>query len=290
MIEALSLPPWPDYELIDTGGFEKLERFGQVIVRRPEPQAIWNKSMMEADWQQKAQATFSREKGSQEKGIWDLKKGTTDKWWIDFKSKKRNFRFKLSLSGFKHVGLFPEQASNWLFIEEKLQKIQQATFLNLFAYTGAASIVAKSSGAEVTHVEAIKHTVSWARENMEGNQLDNIRWMVDDALKFTKREAKRGKKYTGILLDPPAYGRGPDGEKWILEENLNELLHACSEILDMEQGFIILNLYSLSMSALVVENLLKAHFSYLKQQSIGELYIEDSFGKKLPLGIFGQAW
>jgi len=290
MIEAISLPPWPEYELIDTGEFEKLERFGHVVVRRPEPQAIWNRSLDETTWLQQAQATFKREKGSSEKGIWELKKGTPDKWWIDFKGKERAFRFKLSLSGFKHVGIFPEQASNWLFIEERLKQVPQPSFLNLFAYTGAASIVAKAAGAEVTHVEAIKHTISWARENMEGNQLDNIRWMADDALKFTKREAKRGRKYTGILLDPPAYGRGPDGEKWILEENLNELLQACSTILDAERGFVIINLYSLSMSALVVENLLKAHFAYLKHQTIGEFYIEDSFGKKLPLGIFGKGF
>lgn len=288
MIQAIPLPNWPDYELIDTGGFEKLERFGSVTVRRPEPQAIWSKSLPKQEWQKRADAIFTREKGSQEKGTWVS--NVTDKWWINYGLGKESFRFKLSLSGFKHVGLFPEQADNWQFLHHKLKEAGSPSFLNLFAYTGAASVIARAAGADVTHVEAIKHTTSWARENMEGNRLDNIRWMVDDALKFTKREAKRGRKYTGVLLDPPAYGRGPDGEKWILEENLSELLGACSAVLNPEQGFVIINLYSLSMSALVVENLMKEHFSNMPQQQVGELFIADSFGKKLPLGVFGRAW
>jgi 23S rRNA (cytosine1962-C5)-methyltransferase len=158
--------------------------------------------------------------------------------------------------------------------------------LNLFAYTGGASLAAKRAGADVVHVDSVKQVVSWARENMEASGLDNIRWIVDDALKFVKREVKRGNKYQGLILDPPAYGRGPDGEKWLLEENINELLKLCSQLLDKEQHFFILNLYSLGFSALIVDNLIEGNFGRMQHPEYGELYLADQFNKRLPLGVF----
>jgi 23S rRNA (cytosine1962-C5)-methyltransferase len=158
--------------------------------------------------------------------------------------------------------------------------------LNLFAYTGGASLAAKQAGADITHVDSIKQVISWSRENMEASELDNIRWVVEDALKFVKREAKRGNVYQGIILDPPAYGRGPDGERWILEEQINELLKTVEQILDKENYFLILNMYSMGFSSLIVENLVKCSFTQTKNHEFGELYLKDSFSKKLPLGVF----
>ena len=156
--------------------------------------------------------------------------------------------------------------------------------LNLFAYTGGATLAAGSAGASVTHVDSVKPVVSWARENMEASGLDGVRWIVDDALKFARREVKRGRKYSGIILDPPAYGRGPDGEKWILEENLNELLRLCGELLDPEHGFLVLNLYSMGLSALLARTAVRQLVGDFTGEQFGELYFNDSFGKALPLG------
>jgi 23S rRNA (cytosine1962-C5)-methyltransferase len=207
---------------------------------------------------------------------------------IDFKGKERAFRFKLSLSGFKHVGIFPEQASNWLFIEERLKQVPQPSFLNLFAYTGAASIVAKAAGAEVTHVDSIKQVVTWANENQELSNLKDIKWVVEDALKFVKREVKRGKKYNGIILDPPAFGHGPNGEKWKLEDSINEIMKDVAQLADPDNFFLILNTYSLGFSSLIVENLIKSSFKRTDNLTIGELYLQASKGAKLPLGVFGK--
>jgi 23S rRNA (cytosine1962-C5)-methyltransferase len=279
---------WKEYQLIDSGGFEKLEKFGKYILRRPEPQAAWDKSMPESEWERTAHATFVKEKGSQEKGEWVVKKAMEDRWFMNYKTDELDLQFKLGLSSFKHVGIFPEQACNWDFIQGKIKHLQVSTpkILNLFAYTGGASLAAKQAGADITHVDSIKQVISWSRENMEASGLDNIRWVVEDALKFVKREAKRGNKYNGIILDPPAYGRGPDGERWILEEQINELLKTVSEILDKENYFLILNMYSMGFSSLIVENLIKCSFNQEKNHEFGELYLEDTFQKKLPLGVF----
>jgi 23S rRNA (cytosine1962-C5)-methyltransferase len=279
-----------DYQLIDSGGFEKLERFGQYILSRPEPQAIWDKSLPEHEWEEQAHAVFKRDKNSQEKGQWISKPGMPDKWVFQYRNKELHLRAKLALSSFKHVGVFPEQATNWDYISKTLKQIPdpKPTVLNLFAYTGIASLAAKASGADVTHVDSVKQVISWSRENMQLSSLDNIRWVVEDALKFVQREVRRGNKYNGIILDPPAYGRGPDGEKWLLEESLNEILRLCAQLLKDENFFFIINLYSLGFSALIVENLIKAHFGTEIRHEFGELYIEDSFGKKLPLGVFSR--
>jgi 23S rRNA (cytosine1962-C5)-methyltransferase len=279
---------WKEYQLIDSGDFEKLEKFGKYILRRPEPQAAWDKSMPESEWERTAHATFVKEKGSQEKGEWVVKKKMEDRWFMNYKTDELDLQFKLGLSSFKHVGIFPEQACNWDFIQEKIKTLPVETpkILNIFAYTGGASLAAKQAGADITHVDSIKQVISWSRENMEASGLNNIRWVVEDALKFVKREAKRGNKYNGIILDPPAYGRGPDGERWILEEQINELLKTVSEILDKENYFLILNMYSMGFSSLIVENLVKCSFDQEKNHEFGELYLEDTFQKKLPLGVF----
>ncbi len=279
-----------DYELIDTGGFEKLERFGRFILTRPEPQAVWNKSLSVSEWEKRSNATFKKDKGSQEKGQWLTEEGMIPKWEFHYQSPSLNLTAKLALSSFKHVGLFPEQAANWEYIAEKLSGFQteNPTVLNLFAYTGMASLAAKAKGADVTHVDSVKQVISWSRENMELSGLDNVRWVVEDALKFVKREVRRGKKYNGLILDPPAYGRGPDGEKWLLEEQINEMLELCGQLLEESEHFFVINLYSLGLSALIVENLIKAHFGNPAHHEFGELYLRDSFDKKLPLGVFSR--
>ncbi len=276
------------YELIDSGGFEKLEQFGNFVVRRPEPQALWSKSLSEEFWAMKANAHFRKEKGSTERGIWDIKKGVPDKWFIPYQSEKLDLKLKISLSSFKHVGLFPEQASNWEFLAKHIPLLSnpKPKILNLFAYTGGASLVCRQMGADVTHVDSVKPVLSWARENMEVSQLDSIRWMAEDALKFVKREARRGNFYQGVLLDPPAYGRGPDGEKWILEEQIDDMLRSVKEILDPKEHILLTNVYSLGFSTLVVENLVNGIFSVPDNAESGELYLDDQYDKKLPLGVF----
>ena len=276
------------YELIDSGNFEKLEQFGEFCVRRPEPQALWTKSLSEEFWSLKANAHFRKEKGSNERGVWDIKKGVPDKWFIPYNSKNLALNFKISLSSFKHVGLFPEQASNWEFLATNIPKLTtpKPKFLNLFAYTGGASLVCRQMGADVTHVDSVKPVLSWARENMEVSKLDSIRWMAEDALKFVKREARRGNHYQGILLDPPAYGRGPEGEKWVLEEQIDDLLRSVKEILDPKEHILLTNVYSLGFSTLVVENLVNGIFSVSENAQSGELYLNDQYDKKLPLGVF----
>jgi 23S rRNA (cytosine1962-C5)-methyltransferase len=279
-----------DYELLDTGNFEKLERFGPYILARPEPQAVWDKSMTDREWSERSHATFKRDKNSQEKGQWVLDKKMPERWTMTYQTPALSLTSKLALSSFKHVGIFPEQAVNWDYIAEKVEgmPVEKPNVLNLFAYTGLASLAAKAKGADVTHVDAVKQVISWSRENMELSQLDNIRWVVEDAMKFVKREVRRGKKYHGIILDPPAYGRGPDGEKWLLEEQINELLGLCALLLEKENYFFIINLYSLGFSALILDNLINSHFGQVANYESGELYLQDAFRKKLPLGVFSR--
>ncbi len=279
-----------DYELLDCGNFEKLERFGPYILARPEPQAVWDRSLTEAQWNQQAHAVFRRDKGSQEKGQWHLQDKMPDRWTLRYDTPTLNLKARLALSSFKHVGIFPEQAVNWDYIAQAVQKmpVEKPNVLNLFAYTGLASLAAKAHGADVTHVDAVKPVISWSRENMELSGLDGIRWVVEDALKFVKREVRRGKKYNGLILDPPAYGRGPEGEKWLLEEQINELLGQCALLLEKSNYFFIINLYSLGFSALILDNLVESHFGKIANYQSGELYLQDPFKKKLPLGVFSR--
>jgi len=292
MIKFLSPTHFTDYELIDSGNFEKLERFGKFVVARPEPQAIWNKSLPAKEWQKRADATFTREHSNasrdSEKGNWQFKKELTN-WRVSCPIQNSKISFLLQPTSFKHVGIFPEQASNWQFIFDSVkQNKNNAKVLNLFAYTGGASLAAKAAGADVVHVDAVKPVVNWSRQNMEASNLKDIRWVVEDAFKFVQREVKRGNKYSGIILDPPAYGRGPKGEKWVLEEKLNTLLHLCSQLLSSEKSFCVLNLYSMGFSPLIAETLIKTNFKQAKEIESGELYLEDNYNKKLPLGIFSR--
>jgi len=286
---------WVDYELIDSGDYEKLERFGKYIIRRPEPQAVWRKSLSGSEWENSTNATFRKEKGKlsqdgNDRGTWIQKKGMPDQWFIGYNYKDMYLRFRLGLTSFKHVGIFPEQSENWDFIYDTINSIDEEDIkvLNLFAYTGGASIAAKSAGADVTHVDSVKQVISWSRENMEASGLDNIRWIVEDALKFCRREVKRGKKYNGIILDPPAYGRGPDGEKWVLEDNIAEIMQLCSDLLEENNSFLILNLYSMGFSSVIAENLIKDYFPDVVNCEYGELVVPDASGKRLPLSIYAR--
>lgn len=286
-MELLCPDKWIDYELIDCGGFEKLERFGDYILIRPEPQAIWDKTLSDNQWKEKAHALFIGK--SSNSGIWKKLKKMPDQWTIQYTLAQNILRFRLGLTAFKHVGLFPEQAVNWEFIHESVKKIgKKPKVLNLFAYTGASSLAAKAAGADVTHVDSIKQVVNWARENMEKSQLTEIRWIVEDAVKFVQRELRRGNLYQGIILDPPAFGHGPNGESWKLEKDINELLKNVYKLCDPSGYFLLLNTYSLGFSSIIVENLSNSIFIKKGKTQTGELYINDSFGKKLPLGVFVQ--
>ena len=289
-IQLITPEPWPAYELIDSGNFQKLERFGDFVLSRPEPQAIWDKSLSDAEWDQRAQAIFRRDRQSPERGNWQTTPDMRDPWYVSFQQGGLHLKFKLALTTFKHVGLFPEQADNWTYIYDKIGAISthvpRPNVLNLFAYTGGASLAARQAGANVTHVDAVKPVISWARENMDHSELDNIRWVVEDAVKFVRREVRRGNRYNGIILDPPAYGRGPDGEKWVLEEHLNDLLKACADLLDGTDFFFIINLYSLGFSSLILDNLMGQIFGNVPNPEWGELAVTDQVGKRLPLGVF----
>lgn len=287
MYSFLTPENWPDYELIDSGSFEKLERFGEYFVARPEPQAVWDKYLSEGEWNRRAQAVFRREKGNAERGQWSLQQGMPEQWFVNYRYKEASMRFRLGLSSFKHVGLFPEQESNWRFIYDHSRALKAPKVLNMFAYTGAASLAARAGGADITHLDSVKQVNYWARENMEASGLDNIRWIVEDAMKFARREVKRGNRYQGLILDPPAYGRGPNGEKWLLEDEINELLKLCEQMLDPTQHFFLINLYSLGFSALILDNLLRTTFKEkVRNEELGELYLQDQGFRKLPLGTF----
>ncbi|WP_374951686.1 class I SAM-dependent methyltransferase [Mucilaginibacter sp.] len=289
MIQLLTPTHWKDYELIDCGDFEKLERFGDTILIRPEPQAVWSKALSEAQWQKIHHIKFKGRSATA--GDWVKKdQKTPDRWHIEYKNNDVAIKFRLGLTSFKHLGIFPEQAVNWDYISDNVKKFQTPNpkVLNLFAYTGGASLIAKAAGADTTHVDSIKQVVTWANENQELSGIKDIRWMVEDALKFVKREVKRGKTYNGIILDPPAYGNGPNGEKWKLEDNINEMMTDVIQLLDPDEHFLILNTYSLGFSSVIIENLIKQAFPKVQNLEIGELYLQATAGPKLPLGVFGK--
>ena len=282
-------PLFGDYELIDTGNFEKLERFGRCVVRRPEPQAIWHPSLSEQEWQ-RADAAFLRDARSDERGQWRLQPDTPDRWTLGYDLRGRQLRMRLGLTSFKHVGIFPEQAANWDFIYDRCRSLAAAgsvpRVLNLFAYTGGATLAARAAGADVTHVDSVRQVVAWARENMELSGLDGVRWIVEDALKFVQREVRRGSRYHGILLDPPAYGRGANGEKWILEDNICEMLECCARLLEPAGAFLVLNLYSMGLSSTLARTAVRQAFGAPHEEQWGELCFTDRAGKQLPLGTY----
>lgn len=285
---------WKDYELIDSGDFEKLERFGNYITIRPEPQAVWNKQLAATEWNSMAQVKFMGVSSSS--GKWDFLKKMPENWNIHYDLGNASLVFNLALTKFKHVGVFPEQSTNWEFIYKRVKKQKEqgvtSKVLNLFAYTGGASLAACAAGAETYHVDSIKQVVSWANRNMESSNLKDIRWVVEDAVKFVKRERKRGKIYQGIILDPPAYGHGTDGEKWKLEDQINEMIFDVLQLLDKEHHFLILNTYSLGFSSLILQNLLSDNLNKVNllnvQPEYGELFIPSTSKQFLPLGVYAR--
>ena len=239
---------WKDYELLDCSEGERLERWGKVILIRPDPQIIWNTPKEHPMWKH-ADARYVR--SSQGGGHWEYRRELPEFWKINYK----DLTFKISPTGFKHTGLFPEQAVNWDMMREKIKAAKaegrEVRVLNLFAYTGGATVAAASAGASVCHVDAAKGMVHWARENAELSSLTEkpIRWIVDDCKKFVEREIRRGSKYDAVILDPPSYGRGPGGEVWKLEEHVFELVSLVSEVLTEDPLFVLLNSYTTGLSA-----------------------------------------
>lgn len=295
---------WKDYELIDSGRGEKLERFGGYVLARPEPKAIWDKTLSEPEWNKLIHTRFTpgagfAKAGKEDSGTWNRLKKMDDQWYIRYSGAQKglDFSLRLGLTSFKHVGVFPEQADNWEYIfkntSELVAQAKEAgkpapKVLNLFAYTGAASLAAKAAGAEVTHLDSVRQVITWARGNMERSRMDGIRWVLEDAMKFARREAKRGNTYQGIILDPPAYGHGPDGEKWKLDECLFDMMKCVSAILAPQDSFMVLNLYSNGFSAALGETVVREAF-HLKEDAkmeSGELALRDRSGKVLPLSIF----
>ena len=244
---------WKDYQIIDTSSGEKLERWGETILIRPDPQIIWNTVKSAPEWR-KAQARYIR--SSKGGGEWKYMNKLPESWEIGYK----NLRFKISPTGFKHTGLFPEQAVNWDLISDTVKNSKTVPkALNLFAYTGGATLAAAEAGAEVCHVDASKGMVSWARENarLSGLSEKPVRWIVDDCEKFVSREIKRGRRYDIVIMDPPSYGRGPSGEIWQLEQKIYSLLNLCVQVLSDSPMLFILNSYTTGLSPSVMEYLLK---------------------------------
>lgn len=293
-------PYWKDYALVDSGDGQKLEKFGDYTLIRPEPKALWKKSLPDSEWTKLAHTRFRPgagfgRAGKEDSGTWERLKKSNDQWYISYplpSSGGKAFSLRLGLTSFKHVGVFPEQAPNWDYIYSNTLQIAETLgrkprILNLFAYTGAASLAALSAGAEVTHLDSVKQVVTWARGNMESSSLDGIRWIVEDAMKFVKRQQRRGSLFDGIIMDPPAYGHGPDGEKWKLDECLFEMLQGVNSILSPKDSFLVLNLYSNGFSPLMGKTVLEQAFSLKAGVDIsaGELALNDSFGKALPLSV-----
>ncbi len=278
-----------DYELIDSGEGEKLERYGDITVSRPDPQALWKKHLGDEIWQ-KAQAQFSR---TSEKGEWNIKKGVPEKWAIDF----AGLTFNIKPTAFKHTGIFPEQSPNWKWIGDTLaaakkQGREKISVLNIFGYTGGATLAAAKAGAEVVHLDGSKSAITWARENAELSGLRDapIRWIVDDAQTFVEREIRRGNSYDAIIMDPPAFGRGPKGEIWKIEEHLLGFLNTCGKLLSDKPVFFLINGYASGYSALVYKNSMADEIKFYGGRiEIGELTIQESSGERLlPAGIFGR--
>ena len=285
-------PQLKDYELIDSGDFEKLERFGQYVTRRPEPQAIWRKSLPEQEWRRRADASFLREERSEERGEWKFKPHVPSRWVVGFDYRGMSLKMRLAFTSFKHVGIFPEQAANWEFIYDRCEALRAKgttpKVLNLFAYTGGATVACTYAGATVCHVDAAKNMVERAKENMRLSGLENkpVRYIVDDCKKFVQREIRRGKKYDAIIMDPPSYGRGPNGEMWKLENELYSLVELCKEVLSDNPLFFLINSYTTGLQPQVIKNILKLILPEGKIDA-DEIGVETDEGIVLPCGCSG---
>ncbi len=286
-LSLLVTPGWEDYELLDSGAGAKLERFGPYTFVRPEPQALWQPALPEKDWAN-ADAVFQGS-DEQEGGRWQFRRPVEPRWIMRYK----HVHFWAQATSFRHLGVFPEQASHWEWMSKQIKDAQRPVkILNLFGYTGLSTLVAASAGASVTHVDASKKTIAWARENQVLSGLEDrpIRWLVDDALKFVQREARRQATYDGFIIDPPKFGRGPKGEVWKLEESLPELLQACQAILSESPLFIVLTAYAIRASALSLYYGLDEIMSgYTGAIMTGEMGIlERSAGRILSTAIFAR--
>lgn len=278
----LLVKDFSDYEIIGMNNGEKLERWGDFYLLRPDPEIIWTDKLDTRC----IHAHYHRSnKGG---GHWEIKKKLPEKWEIKYK----HLTFNVKLMGFKHTGIFPEQSINWDFMMDKISKEKKPVkVLNLFAYTGCASVACLSKGAEVVHVDSSKGMIEWAKENVKSSGLENkpIRFLVDDCLKFVKREIRRGNKYDAIIMDPPSYGRGKNNEVWDIEKNLFELVTLCKEILTKEPLFFIINSYTAGLSPTVLENILKLTLKDKKGLiTSGELGIKAKNGLVLPCGVYAR--
>jgi 23S rRNA (cytosine1962-C5)-methyltransferase len=279
-MKFLSTRGWIDYELLDSGEGKRLERFGKYIISRPDPQVIWKSHLPETQWS-KADANYVGKD-------WATN-NLPPKWILTYK----NIKFYAKLTPFKHTGIFPEQILNWEYIENEIKKTEKPlNVLNLFGYTGISSLVCAANNAKVTHLDGSKPSISWAKENQElAGLADNpIRWILDDALEFTAREARREKKYDAIIMDPPVYGHGPNGEIWDFNKSFPLLLENCKKILIQNPVFVIVNAYAISSSSVMLSNMLEDYLGLSKDKiEYGELALEEkSRNRLLSTGIFAR--
>ena len=279
---------WKDYELIDASLGQKLERWGNVYLLRPDPQIVWDNGDLLEKYHSEISAVYYRSnKGG---GHWENLRNTPSSWVIKY----NDLTFNIKQMGFKHTGLFPEQAVNWDFMMERITKSgRKIKVLNLFAYTGGASVACLRAGASVTHVDSSRGMVDWCKENVKASGLENaeVRYIVDDVVKFVQREIRRGNHYDAIIMDPPSYGRGANGEVWDIEKNLNYLVKICSEVLSDNPLFFLINSYTTGLSSMVLSNILNLNVNnkFKGKVSYGEvgLPIKDS-ELVLPCGIYGR--
>ena len=279
---------WKDYEIIDMANGEKLERWKDIILVRPDPQIIWKNESFPNKWKN-ANAVYRR--SSSGGGTWDYKSKLPSSWQVNYK----NLTFNIKPMGFKHTGLFPEQAANWDWMIDKIKKEKrEIKVLNLFAYTGGATVACLSAGASVCHVDSSKGMVTWAKENVVSSRLQDkkVRYIIDDdVVKFVEREIRRGNKYDAIIMDPPSYGRGTNGEVWKFEDNICDLVELCSNVLSDNPLFFLINSYTTGISSTVLENILNLNITkkYGGKVENGEIGLPMTNSKLiLPCGIFGR--
>ena len=278
---------WEDYEILDMANEEKLERWKNIVLIRPDPQIIWNNPSFPEKWK-KANATYKRSNSGG--GHWEYHQKLPESWQIKYK----NLTFNIKPMGFKHTGLFPEQAVNWDWMIEKIQKAnRQIKVLNLFAYTGGATVACSYAGAQVCHVDSSKGMTTWAKENIASSGLEDrpVRYIVDDVVKFVNREIRRGNKYDAIIMDPPSYGRGTNGEVWKFEENIAPLVELCTKVLSDKPLFFLINSYTTGISSMVLQNILGLTVgkSYNGKLSCGEVGLPMMNSNLiLPCGIYGR--
>ena len=277
---------WKDYEIIDMANGEKIERWGNITLIRPDPQIIWKNKSFPNEWK-KANAKYIRSNTGG--GGWDYKKRLPESWQIKYK----NLTFNIKPMGFKHTGLFPEQAVNWDWMINKIKNAgREIKVLNLFAYTGGATVACLSAGASVCHVDSSKGMTTWAKENVESSGLRDrpVRFIIDDVIKFVQREIRRGNKYDAIVMDPPSYGRGKNGEVWQFENNIADLVELCEQVLSENPLFFLINSYTTGISSKVLENLLEFNMKKYKGKiTSGEIGLPMRNSKLiLPCGIYGR--